>query len=81
MCATTCVDHPSFPHESTANQFFSESQFESYRELGEHIARNVFGDAATETPSPSSTPPRSFPGSAADGPRPRPTSTRIFSSR
>jgi len=25
---------PSFPHESTANQFFTESQFESYRSLG-----------------------------------------------
>jgi hypothetical protein len=29
-------DHASFPHESTANQWFSESQFESYRELGYH---------------------------------------------
>jgi hypothetical protein len=28
---------PTFPHESTADQFFSESQFESYRALGEHI--------------------------------------------
>jgi hypothetical protein len=25
-----------FPHESTADQFFSESQFESYRMLGAH---------------------------------------------
>ena len=25
---------PAFPHESTANQWFSESQFESYRKLG-----------------------------------------------
>jgi hypothetical protein len=24
----------SFPHQSTANQFFTESQFESYRQLG-----------------------------------------------
>ena len=29
--------HPAFPHDSTANQFFTESQFESYRKLGEHI--------------------------------------------
>lgn len=29
-------DHPSFPHESTAEQWFCESQFESYRELGYH---------------------------------------------
>ncbi|HEY6418346.1 MAG TPA: hypothetical protein VIX59_05015 [Candidatus Binataceae bacterium] len=26
--------HPEFPHESTADQWFSESQFESYRALG-----------------------------------------------
>lgn len=29
--------HPLFPHESTADQFFTESQFESYRMLGSHI--------------------------------------------
>ena len=34
--------HPEFPHESTADQFFSESQFESYRALGYHIGRDVF---------------------------------------
>ena len=28
--------HPEFPHESTANQWFTESQFESYRALGEY---------------------------------------------
>ena len=27
-----------FPHQSTLNQFFTESQFESYRALGYHIA-------------------------------------------
>ncbi|WP_321916690.1 patatin-like phospholipase family protein [Paraburkholderia sp. J11-2] len=27
--------HVEFPHETTADQFFSESQFESYRKLGE----------------------------------------------
>ena len=27
--------HPEFPHESTAEQWFTESQFESYRALGE----------------------------------------------
>ena len=42
------VEHPTFPHESTADQFFSESQFESYRVLGEHIATNVFRDAVVE---------------------------------
>ena len=30
--------HPSFPHESTADQFFNEKQFEAYRELGYGIA-------------------------------------------
>ncbi len=32
------VAHPDFPHESTANQWFTESEFESYRQLGEYIA-------------------------------------------
>ena len=30
-----------FPHESTADQFFSERQFESYRALGEYILSRV----------------------------------------
>jgi len=34
--------HREFPHESTLDQFFSESQFEAYRALGEHTAREVF---------------------------------------
>ncbi len=29
--------NPAFPHETTADQFFSEQQFEAYRRLGEHI--------------------------------------------
>lgn len=29
--------HPAFPHESTADQFFSETQLEVYRALGEHM--------------------------------------------
>jgi hypothetical protein len=32
------MTHPTFPHETTANQFFTESQFESYRMLGYEIA-------------------------------------------
>lgn len=32
---------PAFPHESTADQFFGEEQFEAYRALGEHIARGI----------------------------------------
>jgi hypothetical protein len=33
--------HPTFPHESTANQFFNEAQFESYRHLGHHALRTI----------------------------------------
>ena len=35
--------NPAFPHETTADQFFSESQMESYRSLGSHIIDVVFG--------------------------------------
>jgi hypothetical protein len=34
--------HPSFPNETTFNQFFVEPQWESYRKLGEHIGDNLF---------------------------------------
>ncbi|MHB8522172.1 MAG: patatin-like phospholipase family protein [Limisphaerales bacterium] len=34
------VDSPDFPHESTTNQFFGESQFESYRWLGSHVVES-----------------------------------------
>jgi hypothetical protein len=36
--------HPDFPHQPTPNQFFTESQFESYRRLGLHIVRSAFAD-------------------------------------
>jgi hypothetical protein len=36
--------HSTFPHESTADQFFTESQFESYRRLGQHIVESAFGN-------------------------------------
>lgn len=32
--------HPTFPHETTADQFFSEDQFESYRKLGQHVVEH-----------------------------------------
>jgi hypothetical protein len=56
--------HPAFPHEPTLDQFFDEGQWESYRRLGEHIARKLFRPvrdgsfgcwsphAATVAPSP-----------------------------
>jgi hypothetical protein len=34
--------YPLFPHESTADQFFSEEQFEVYRALGFHAASGLF---------------------------------------
>jgi hypothetical protein len=34
---TYALSHDEFPHEGTSDQFFSESQFESYRALGETI--------------------------------------------
>jgi hypothetical protein len=46
-------EHPDFPHESTADQFFDEAQWESYRRLGEHIGTRLFeSDGSTGwTPS------------------------------
>ena len=35
-----------FPHESTADQWFSESQFESYRRLGAHLTDRL-GDGGS----------------------------------
>ena len=34
--------HVTFPHESTADQWFSESQIESYRQLGEQVVTKAF---------------------------------------
>ncbi len=45
------ADNPGFPHQSTADQCFDESQFESYRKLGHYIAARVFDDAYREMPS------------------------------
>ena len=33
--------HDRFPHEPTTDQFFSESQFESYRMLGSHVMQQM----------------------------------------
>lgn len=40
--------NPQFPHQTTANQFFDEAQFESYRALGYHIGQTVFREAVAE---------------------------------
>jgi len=38
-------EHPEFPHQTTADQFFDEPQFESYRRLGLHIGDTLFRTA------------------------------------
>jgi hypothetical protein len=39
---------PAFPHESTADQWFSESQMESYRALGDHVVTTLAGRDALD---------------------------------
>lgn len=41
-----------FPHQSTADQWFTESQFESYRALGQHIVETVLHGAEIPAPGP-----------------------------
>jgi len=38
--------NPAYPHQSTADQWFDEAQFESYRALGYHITRSALAKAA-----------------------------------
>ncbi len=35
------ASHPTFPQETTSDQFFDEAQWESYRKLGEHVGTQV----------------------------------------
>ncbi len=37
------IYHPEFPHESTADQFFDEIQWEAYYQLGQYIGADVIG--------------------------------------
>ena len=47
------IANPDFPHQTTGDQFFSESQFESYRALGYEIISDVFrrGEALLNNPT------------------------------
>jgi hypothetical protein len=45
------TEHTAFPHESTADQFFSESQFESYRRLGHFLAGEILGASRAIAPN------------------------------
>jgi hypothetical protein len=47
---------PEFPHQTTADQFFDESQFESYRRLGYHVGKWTFSPVATGQASALSAP-------------------------
>ena len=42
------AQHPAFPHESTGDQFYSESQFETYRILGRHVVEAVFAQSVSD---------------------------------
>lgn len=51
VCKNQAVDireyalkNPSFPHQTTGDQFFDEAQFESYRKLGYNIAMEAMAD-------------------------------------
>jgi hypothetical protein len=41
------LESPTFPHEPTSDQFFSESQFESYRALGRHAVNEICANYET----------------------------------
>jgi len=43
ICAYA-IANPTFPHQSTIDQWFSESQFESYRSLGFEITDGILND-------------------------------------
>jgi hypothetical protein len=50
--------HPDFPQETTADQFFDEAQWESYRRLGQHVADEIFGAPVTSPTAPGTWDPR-----------------------
>jgi hypothetical protein len=43
--------HPDFPHQTTADQWFTESQFESYRRLGQHVVLKLFAGISVAEPN------------------------------
>lgn len=49
--------HPTFPHESTTDQWFSESQLEAYRALGAHIIEEICNGGAGLEPGATSAAP------------------------
>jgi hypothetical protein len=49
--ASYAASHPTFPHQSTANQWFDESQTESYRSLGLLTVDEICGGWEAGSPS------------------------------
>ena len=43
--------HEDFPHETTTDQWFTESQFESYRSLGCEIAKDILERKTSQYPA------------------------------
>jgi hypothetical protein len=39
--------NPEFPDQPTANQFYGEMQFDSYRELGRELMSGIVGEDST----------------------------------
>jgi hypothetical protein len=52
------LQHDTFPQDSTANQWFTETQFESYRRLGHHIAMTAIRPALRPPRRPAQGQPR-----------------------
>jgi len=50
---------PTFPHETTADQFFTEAQFESYRQLGAFVMEHITA-SATAPGAPADLTPEAF---------------------
>ena len=49
------IANPTFPHQSTADQWFSELQFESYRALGMELVDDILERGMALVPNPSKT--------------------------
>jgi hypothetical protein len=49
------MSHPAFPHETSADRYCSESQFESYRRLGFEIVSRAFASAGCVAPGDTGT--------------------------
>jgi hypothetical protein len=41
---TAAINRPGFPHSSTADQFFDESKFDAYRQLGYYLTKMSIDD-------------------------------------